>query len=362
VDPIELATVQRSLDAPDPDDPRKPAWPWLLDGPSWAHALRRTAAELGTSRVFDLAAGLSFYSVLSLFPALLAVLSTLAVFGYGDQTVAWLLALLREYAPADVYALVAAPISHLATVSGAGLVFVASLLVALWSASGYVAAFGRALNWLYGVVEGRPLWAIIPYNLGVTLVMLAFGALAVVAVVLSSEAVDVVAGHVALPPSAVESFRDLRWPYLVIGSLVFVVSLYHVTPNVRQPRLRWSLVGGVLAVAALMAGVLGFSAWVVAFPLFNATYGVIGSFIVLLLGLFVMNLAVLVGAVLNMELERVRELVAGFHAEDAILLPPRATRMIHSHARSQSALIRAGIQLRVDHLIRRRASDLDGAE
>src|SRR6478609_4998983 len=138
---------------PHPDDPRKPDGPTDLEKPSLKFALKRALKEFSNDQCTDLAAALTYYAVLSLFPALIALVSLLGVFGKGKQSVDTL----------------RGPVEQLASSQKAGLGLLIGLLTALWSASGYVGAFGRALNRIYEVDEGRPIWKLRPVQLLVTL-------------------------------------------------------------------------------------------------------------------------------------------------------------------------------------------------
>jgi len=196
------------------------------------------------------------------------------------------------------------------------------------------------------VVEGRPLWQIIPYNLLVTVLMLLFGVFVVLTVLLSASVWEGVLAYVGITVEHLQGVRQARWVILAVAAFVSIMALYRATPNVRQPRLRWTAVGAALAMGLSVLAIVGFTAWVGAFATFNATYGVIGSFIILLLGLWLMNVALLLGVELNAEIERARLLQAGFPAEDELLIPPRATRMIRARVEQEESLRRRAVALR----------------
>lgn len=348
MEPEERHTLERAFTAPEPEDPRKPVWPWELTARSWRHVFRRTL--IGVADIVDAAGTLTYFSVLSIFPALLAIVSTLTVFGQGDATVEWILQFLASiHTPEVVLDLLADPIRHLTQVTGAGWVLLVSLGVALFSASSYVAAFGRAMNRVYDVVEGRPLWKIIPYNLLVTLAILAFGVLVMATILTSGGLVFQLGAYVGIGAETLAWWQRTRWVILAASALPFLVALYHATPNVRQPRLRWTVMGAILALGALVLAAIGFSTWVSAFGLLNATYGIIGSFIIMLLGLWLMNAALLMGAEFNAEVERVRQLLAGLDADVEIQLPPRDTRAIRARARRDERLHAEARQIRAAH-------------
>ncbi len=346
MDAEEEATVHKALTAPAPDDPAKPAWPWQLTGHSWRYVLRRTWSEFWYRNVLDNAGNLAYMSVQSLFPGLLAIFAALTLFGQGTAAVEWIIDFLRAVGPATIVDLVADPLRLLAEAAGADWVLGVALLGALWAASGYVAAFGRSVNRIHGVVEGRPIWQIIPWNLLVTVLMLVFGALLLLTVLLSAGIWDLVLDYLGLDLQPLQGVRQNRWGVLAVASLIAVLALYRATPNVRQARLRWSIPGALVAMGVTVLAILGFSTWVAVFGRLPASYGVVGSFIILLLGLWIMNIALLIGVTLNAEIERARLLQAGFPAERELLVRPRNTRMIDARAAEEDWLAERGSLLR----------------
>ena len=166
--PGGLAAEKR--DATSPDDARKPDSPTDLTRRSWSYAFRQAWAEFRRDECTDLAAGLTYYAVLSLFPALLAVVSLLGVFGQGASTTETVLELIGRIGQQGAVDQLRQPITQLTETNAAGFALVFGLLGALWSASGYVGAFGRAMNKVYEVDEGRPFWKLRPLNLAVTVV------------------------------------------------------------------------------------------------------------------------------------------------------------------------------------------------
>ena len=346
MDAEDEATVHKALVAPDPDDPAKPAWPWQIGGRTWLYILRRSWSEFWYRHVLDNAGNLAYMSVQSLFPGLLAMLAGLTLFGLGTAAVEWMIDFLRSVAPDTVVDLVSEPLRALAQTAGADWVLGIALVGALWAASGYVAAFGRSANRIHGVVEGRPIWRIIPYNLLVTLLMLLFGALVILVVLLSAGIWDIILGYLGIDLEALQALRGNRWAVLPPASLIAVLALYRATPNVKQSRLRWSVPGALVAMVATVLAILGFSAWVVLFGRLPASYGIVGSFIILLLGLWIMNIALLVGVVLNAEIERARLLLAGFPAERELLVQPRNTRMIRARSAEEDWLAERASEIR----------------
>ena len=350
MDEHELETLDRVHTAPEPDDPRKPRHYWQLKYRYWVHALRRAGAGFWRHNTLDSAAALTFFSVLSFVPALLALVALLTQVGQGQATTAWIMSLLERAAPEDVVTLLEQPIARLTQVSGAGYVAVVSVALAIWSASTYVAAFGRAMNGLYEVAEGRPLWKIIPYNLMLTAGTLVGGGVGLLTMVLSNRFLLTFNGTTFGPADSVRTFLErwdaVRWPVLLVVAVIYTTALYHLTPNVRQGRFRWVTPGSVMAIVGIVLAALGFNLYVDRFSALNATYGVVGSFIVLLLGLWIMNCALVFGGELDSEVERVRELAAGIEAERHLQLPPRDVTMVRTALAAEERFVEEGRRLR----------------
>lgn len=334
-------TQRKAATAPHPDDPRKPDSPTDLKKTSWRYVFKRAFFEFTSDGCTDLAAALTYFAVLSLFPALLAVLSLLGVVGQGEATAGWLINFLRANAPAELVTLLTDPIRQITTQGGSGLALVTGILGAVWAASGYVGAFGRAMNKVYEVEEGRPFWVLRPVQVLVTLVILVL-VVAVLGLFLLSGPV----GAAVLGRTVATTLGWAAWPAAAVAGVVMLATLYYATPNVRQPRFRWISVGALLALAGMAIAALGFSFYVANFSKYNATYGTIGSVIVLLLGLWIMNNVMLLGAEVDAELERGRELQGGIKAEETLQLPPRDTRQADKTKDKAQGLVAEGRELR----------------
>lgn len=319
-------TKQREEGAPDPEDARKPDGPTDLAKPSWAYAIKRTLREFSADDCTDLAAALTYYAVLSLFPALVALISVLGVIGQGEQAITALLDTAKGVAPESVLKNVQGPLNEIVQSQAAGLGLVIGLLGALWSASGYVGAFGRAMNRIYGVAEGRPIWKLRPAMVLVTVVVLILVALAALMLVVSGPVAQTVGQALGLGSAVVTAWRIVKWPVLLLLVVVIVAILYYATPNVRQPKLRWMSPGAFVAILTWVVATVAFGFYVANFSSYNKTYGSLAGVIVFLLWLWITNLALLFGAEFDAEAERGRELRAGIAAEDSIQLPPRDTR------------------------------------
>src|SRR5919107_238162 len=202
-------------DAPHPDDTRKPRPPRELRGPSWKFAIKRAFAEFSDDQCTDLAAALTYYAVLSLFPAAIALVSLLGVFGQGPSTINALLGILEDVGAGGVISSVRSPLQQLSQNQAAGFALVIGLLSALWSASGYVGAFGRAMNRIYEIGEGRPFWKLRPNMLLITLVAILLVALVLVALVVSGPLASAIGNAVGLSNSLVTVWNIAKWPVLV---------------------------------------------------------------------------------------------------------------------------------------------------
>jgi membrane protein len=313
--------------APDPDDPRKPESPSDLTKPSIFYVLRKTAREFQHDQCPDLAAALTYYAVLSLFPAVLVVVSLLGVFGQGRRTTDAVLDIVSDLAPPSTVDTLRPTVQQLVESPSAGFALVLGILTALWSASGYVGAFGRAMNRIYEIPEGRPMWKLRPLQLVLTLAGLIMVAAVAFMLAVSGPVAEAIGNAIGLGDVAMTLWNVLRWPVILLMVIVAVAVLYYATPNVQQPKFRWISVGAALAIVVWILASVGFGIYVANFGSYNKTYGALAGVIVFLLWLWITNLALLFGAELDAELERGRQLQAGIAAERELQLPPRDTRV-----------------------------------
>ena len=339
------STVKQAT-APDPDDPRKPAGPRDLNRPSRTFILKNTVREFMDDECTDVAAALTYYAVLALFPAVLALVSLLGVVGQGQQSTDMLLKILRDLGAGSAVGSIEPVLQQLTATSAAGAALVIGLLGALWSASGYVNAFSRAMNKVYEIDEGRPIWKLRPVMLLVTAVLLVLAALTAVALVVSGPLAEAIGSAIGLSDIAVTVWSIAKWPVLLGIVVVIVAMLYHATPNVRQPKFRWVSVGAVVAILVWILASAAFGLYVANFGSYNRMYGSLGGVIVFLLWLWITNLALLFGAELDAETERGRELQAGIEAERSIQLPPRDTTKSEKDAAKAAKQVEEGAALR----------------
>jgi membrane protein len=302
-----------------------PHGPEDLDRRSWLGVLKRTVSEFRDDNVTDWAAALTYYGVLALFPAIIALVSVLGL--VGPSATQPLLEHLARLAPGPANEIISGAIRQIAsTRSTAGFAFVLGLALAIWSASSYIGAFARASNAIYGVEEGRPFWKLRPMQLIVTVVMLVLLAACAIAVVVTGPIARQVGDLVGAGSAAVTAWDIAKWPVIALVVVTMISLLYYAAPNVKQPGFRWITPGAVLALVLWLIGSAAFAVYVSNFASYNKTYGTLGGIVAFLVWLWISNIAVLLGAELNAELERGRELQSGVPAERDIQLEPRDTR------------------------------------
>ncbi|MGJ9413801.1 YihY/virulence factor BrkB family protein [Aeromicrobium sp. CF4.19] len=345
--------AERELEAPEavpgavPDD--DVAEPTDMRRATWKFAFTKALRGFSRDQCTDLAAALTYYSVLALFPALIALVSLLGVVGQGASTVDAVLDIAGDFVPAATLDTIEPVVTSMTETPAAGLGLLVGLLGALWSASGYVGAFGRAMNRIYDVEEGRPIWKLRPTMLLVTLVAVVLCAVAGLSLVLTGPVAQSVGDVVGLGDTAVQVWGIAKWPVLLLIVMAIVAILYYATPNVQQPRFRWVSIGAAVAVVTWILASALFGLYVSMAGNYNATYGSLASIIVFLLWLWITNIALLLGAELDAEIERSRELQAGMAAEEDILLPPRDTRGIDKQAEKDREEVAQARALREQH-------------
>jgi membrane protein len=302
-----------------------PDSPSRLAARSWGGVLRRTVSEFREDNLTDIAAGLTYYGVLAIFPATIALVSILGL--VGQSATQPLIENLGKVAPGPAKTIFTSAIQNVQRSQGtAGVIFIVGLAGALWSASGYVSAFMRASNTIYDVEEGRPIWKTIPVRLGVTLVMLVLLAISAVAVVLTGGLAKQVGNLVGVGGSAVSVWEIAKWPVLLLVVSLMFSLLYWASPNVKHPGFRWISPGGIFAVAVWVIASGAFALYVANFSSYNKTYGALAAIVVFLVWLWISNIAVLLGAEFNAELERGRRIEAGHPADEEPFVEPRDTR------------------------------------
>ncbi|MGC9671344.1 YhjD/YihY/BrkB family envelope integrity protein [Planosporangium sp. 12N6] len=315
-----------------------PSGPTELGKRSWWEVLKRTAKEFQSDNLGDWAAALTYYGVLSMFPGLLLLISVLRLTGPG--TTAALINSVTGVAPGPAREVLRSAAASLerGQQTTAGAVAVIGLVGALWSASGYIGAFMRACNSIYDVPEGRPTWKTLPIRLGVTVLMVVFLAVIALSVVFTGTLAGQFGKHLGFGTGAVRVWDIVKWPVLVVlVSLLFAV-LYWVAPNARSGGFRWLTPGGLLAVAVWLVASAGFALYVANFGSYNKTYGSLAGVIIFLVWLWISNIAILLGAEFDAELQRSRAAQAGHPPDREPYIDLRDTRKVHDAERRDSDL------------------------
>jgi membrane protein len=291
----------------------------------WFATLRRTATEFSEDNLSDWAAALTYYGLLSLFPALIALVSVVGVIGDPQSTTRTVTDIVTRIGPESAAQTFSGPIESITSNQNrAGIALVVGLLVALWSASGYVGAFIRASNVIYETPEGRPIWKLRPLQLLVTLAMVILLALVALGLVLTGPIVDAVAEPIGLSTTATTIWDIAKWPVLAALFVTMISILYYASPNVKLRGFKWVTPGSIVALVAWVLASAGFAFFVSNFGSYDKTYGALAGMVVLLIWLWITNLAILFGHELNAERERSAEIGEGkARADREIQLEPR---------------------------------------
>jgi membrane protein len=331
---------------PAPDDDRKPDSPTDLDKRSWMYVARKTWREFSDDQCTDLAAALTYYAVLSIFPAAIALTSLLGLVGQAEESVDTVLEVLDPLVSEQMLGTIEPTLRQISESQSAGLALILGLAGALWTASGYVGAFGRAMNRIYEIPEGRPFWKLRPIMLLITIISLVMMAAVLLMLVVSGPVAESIGNVVGLGDAAVTAWSIAKWPVLAGTVVVIVAMLYYATPNVKQPKFRWISVGALVAIVVWVLASIAFAFYVANFSSYNKTYGSLAGVIVALLYLWLTNLALLFGAEVDSELERGRQLEAGIPAEEELQLPARDTRNIRKAEEKEAEDIAKGRRIR----------------
>lgn len=345
----QAKTVKKSHAAPHPDHPNKVATPAKLTRESWRFALKNARRQFGGDNVTDLAAAMTYYTVLAVFPLLLAVVSLVSLFGRADSLLPVIENLIRSMASAQAADFIGELVAQFLAAQGGSLTLVIGILAALWSASAYIGAFSRAMNTIYQVREGRSAIAIRAMQLLVTGILVVSIVILLAALVISAPVARWVGALIGFGETAVTVWSIARWPLMGVVAALLLALMYYLTPNVKQPRFVWVSVGSVAALVIAVLIALGFSAYLSLFNGANSytkTYGALAGVIIALFFMWLMNLALLIGAEIDSEIERARQLQSGMPAENELQLPPK------DDAGAKKALARMDAAAREAHRIR----------
>lgn len=309
------------------------------------HVATRVYRQWSDVQLPDLAAGLTYYGVLAVIPGLVSLVSLLGVLGQGAGAVETLVDVLARFLPSSALHLVEPVVEDLTRSSHAGWGLLVGGAGALWSVSRYVNAFGRALNRIYGVTEGRPGWILAPQMFLVTLATALLAVCGLGLQALSGSLARTLGEMLGIQPELVRLWNLGQTPALALIMVLLVTLLYYATPNVRQPHDKWLTVGAALAVAGLFVASSMFGLYLHGSAHYDLTYGSLAGGVVFLVWLWVTNVALLLGACLDAEVERARELLAGQQAE-MIELPARDTRRSDKRQRQRQDDLRAERRIR----------------
>jgi membrane protein len=291
----------------------------------WFATLKRTATEFSEDNLSDWAAALTYYGLLSLFPALIALVSLVGLFGDPQSTTRTITDIVTRIGPESAAQTFSGPIESITSHrSTSAIALIAGLVVALWSASAYVGAFMRASNVIYETPEGRPIWKLRPLQMLVTFVMVILIAIVALGLVLTGPIVDAIAEPIGLSSTATTIWDIAKWPVLVALFVTMISLLYYASPNVKLRGFKWVTPGSLVALVVWALASAGFAFYVANFGSYDKTYGTLAGIVVVLMWFWITNLAILFGHELNAERERSAEIGEGrTRAERELQLEPR---------------------------------------
>jgi membrane protein len=310
---------------------KAPDRPTKLSRKTWVGVLKRTVKQFNDDNLSDWAAALTYYSILSIFPGLLVLISAVSLLGSSTKK-AILDNITQLTPPGAVQDTLKSVMGQLEKGQhAAGILAVVGLAGALWSASGYVSAFMRAANAVYDVPEGRPFWKMLPLRVGITLAVGTLLAAASLSMVLTGRFAEQVGKLLGIGQTAVTVWGYAKWPALLLVLMIVLAILYYASPNARQTGFRWISPGSVLAVVLWLAASAGFALYVANFASYNRVYGALGAVITFLVWLWLSNIAVLLGAEFDAELERGRAIEGGLPEGEEPFLALRDDRKVKNH-------------------------------
>ncbi|MFD5480990.1 YihY/virulence factor BrkB family protein [Streptomyces hawaiiensis] len=302
-----------------------PDTPSELPRKSWGAVLKGSLREFKDDELTDRAAALTYYGVLALFPALLVLVSMLGL--TGRSTTDKVLENVQQLAPGSARDIITRAVEQLQGNAGIGsLMAIVGLVLAVWSASGYVAAFIRSANAVYDMPEGRPVWKLLPVRVAVTVVLLVLAVISAVIVVFTGGLAQQVGTTLGIGDTALTVWSIAKWPVLVLLVTIMIAILYWATPNAKVKGFRWITPGSVIALLIWMIASAGFAFYVANFASYNKTYGTMAGVIVFLVWLWITNLAILLGLEFDAETVRQRAIAGGHPPEAEPYTQPRDTR------------------------------------
>ncbi|MFF4845810.1 YihY/virulence factor BrkB family protein [Streptomyces collinus] len=293
---------------------------------SWGGVLKRTLKEFKQDNLTDWAAALTYYGVLAIFPALLALVSILGLL--GSSTIKPMIDNLSSIAPGAARTIINNALKQLqANQGGASIAFIIGIALALWAASGYIAAFMRAANAVYDIGEGRPVWKTIPTRLIITLIVVVLLAAMAIGVVFTGTLAKKTGQVLGLGDTFVTVWNIAKWPVMVLIFAMIVALLYWAAPNVKRT-VRWVSPGSLIAIVIWLIASAAFAFYVANFSSYNKTYGSLAGIIIFLVWMWISNIAILLGLEFNAELERARAIDSGHPPGEEPYVEPRDTRKL----------------------------------
>jgi membrane protein len=313
---------------------------------AWQYAARRAWHGFMRHRGIDSAAALTFFSALTVFPAALTVVSAFAI-GNGKRDAATVIIdVIDEVAQESTVEAIRDPITQLFTVTNPGIALGVGIVLSLWTMSGYATAFGRAVNSVYEVQEGRQIWKFRGLMLLLAAFLLVvFGAI-VALLVTTPRLATAIGASLGIGEPWITAWSIGRWPALAVLLGLLIAVLYYFTPNVRHERMRWVSFGALFAMVAWAVGTTAFGIYIALVGQYDKIYGWLGGGLVLLLWLYLSNLVLVLGAEVDAEGVRLRQLNAGLPAEEVVQLAMRDTSRNLMLARQRAADIEEASRMR----------------
>ncbi|MET9323549.1 YihY/virulence factor BrkB family protein [Streptomyces sp. NPDC003038] len=301
------------------------------DGPTdmpkraWGQVLKGTLKEFKDDELGDRAAALTYYGILALFPALLVLVSILGL--AGRSVTQQVLDNLQTLAPGAARDIITSAVQQLQGNSGIGSIMaLVGVAIAVWSASGYVAAFIRASNAVYDMPEGRPVWKVLPLRLGLTVTLMVMACVSALIVVFTGGLARQAGDVLGIGDTALTVWSIAKWPVLVLLVTIMIALLYWAAPNAKGRGFKWITPGSFLALVIWMLASAGFAFYVANFASYNKTYGTLAGVIVFLVWLWITNLAILLGLEFDAEMSRQRAIAGGHPTDEEPYVEPRDTR------------------------------------
>ncbi|MDX3230148.1 YihY/virulence factor BrkB family protein [Streptomyces sp. ME19-01-6] len=311
---------------PGPEVERKaPDTPTQMPKKSWWAVLRGTFKEFKDDELADRAAALTYYAILSLFPALLVLISLLGI--AGQSATSAILDNVQQLTPGAARDVIRKAVRQLQGNAGIGSAMaIVGLALAIWSASGYVAAFIRASNAVYDLPEGRPVWKVLPLRLALTVVLIVIAVVSALIVVFTGPLARRAGDVLGIGDTALTVWSIAKWPVLVLLVTLMIAILYWAGPNAKVRGFKWVTPGSFLALLIWMLASAGFAFYVANFASYNGTYGTFAGVIIFLVWLWITNIAILLGLEFDAEAARQRAVIGGYPPREEPYVEPRDVR------------------------------------